>query len=167
MKIAVFWYMTPCSYIISYRHFERPYGLRYPSWYSWTVRGSKPGGGEIFRNRPDRPWSPPSLLNNWYRGFPGGKAAGAWRIPLLSNAEVKERVEQYLYSPLLGLRGPFKNNLNLYLRNALLFPTSGQSKTNMLLQSLEYREDGRLKLLRNASNKLQTNMASYDRKLQW
>ena len=46
---------------------------------AWTVRGSNPGGGEIFRIRPDRPWGPPSLLYNGYRVFPGGKAAGAWR----------------------------------------------------------------------------------------
>ena len=44
----------------------------------WTVRGSKPGGGEIFRIRPDRPWGPPSLPYNGYRVFPGGKAAGTW-----------------------------------------------------------------------------------------
>jgi hypothetical protein len=44
----------------------------------WTVRGSNPGGGEIFRTRPDRPWGPPSLLYNGYRVFTGGKAAGAW-----------------------------------------------------------------------------------------
>ena len=30
-------------------------------------------GGEIFRNCPDRPWGPPSLLYNGYRVFPGGK----------------------------------------------------------------------------------------------
>jgi hypothetical protein len=42
----------------------------------WTVRGSNPGGGEIFRTSPDRPWGPPSLLYNGYRVFPGGKAAG-------------------------------------------------------------------------------------------
>ena len=36
-------------------------------------------GGEIFRNRPDRPWGPHSLLYNGYRVFPGGKAVGAWR----------------------------------------------------------------------------------------
>jgi len=30
-------------------------------------------GGEIFRTSPDRPWSPPSLLYNWYRVFPEGK----------------------------------------------------------------------------------------------
>jgi hypothetical protein len=44
----------------------------------------------------------------WAPGlFPGGKAAEAWRWPLTaSSAEVKERVELYLYSP-LGLRGLF------------------------------------------------------------
>jgi hypothetical protein len=47
----------------------------------WTIRGSNPIGGEIFRTRPDRPWGPPSLLHNGYRVFPGGKAAGAWRWP--------------------------------------------------------------------------------------
>jgi hypothetical protein len=34
---------------------------------SWTVRGSNPGGGEggeISRNRPDRPWGAPILLCN-------------------------------------------------------------------------------------------------------
>jgi len=28
----------------------------------WTVRGSNPRGGKIFRTGPDRPWGPPSLL---------------------------------------------------------------------------------------------------------
>jgi hypothetical protein len=44
---------------------------------SWTVRGSNPGGGELFRTCPDRPWGPPSLLYNGYRVFSGGKAAKA------------------------------------------------------------------------------------------
>jgi hypothetical protein len=39
----------------------------------WTVRGSNPGGGEIFRTCPDHPWGPPSLLYNGYRVFPGGR----------------------------------------------------------------------------------------------
>jgi hypothetical protein len=39
----------------------------------WTVRWSNPDGGEIFRNCPDRPWGPPSLLKNGYRFFPGGR----------------------------------------------------------------------------------------------
>ena len=33
----------------------------------WTLRGYNPGGGEIFRTRPDRPWDPPSLLYTGYR----------------------------------------------------------------------------------------------------
>jgi hypothetical protein len=41
----------------------------------WTVRGSNPGGGEIFRTCPDRPWGPPSLLYNGYRVFPGVKSS--------------------------------------------------------------------------------------------
>jgi hypothetical protein len=43
----------------------------------WTARGSNPGGGEIFRTRPDRPWGPHSLLYNGYRVyFPGVKRPG-------------------------------------------------------------------------------------------
>ena len=54
---------------------------------------------KIFPTRPAWPWDPPSLLNNEYRIFPGGKAAEAWRWqPTLSSAEVKERVEIYVYS---------------------------------------------------------------------
>ena len=40
---------------------------------NWTVRGSNPSGGEIFRTCPDRSWGPPSLLYNGYRVFPGAK----------------------------------------------------------------------------------------------
>ena len=42
----------------------------------WTVRGSNPGGDEIFPTRPDRPCGPPGLLYNGYRVFPGGKVVG-------------------------------------------------------------------------------------------
>jgi hypothetical protein len=42
----------------------------------WKVRGSNPGGGEIFRICPERTWGPSSLLYNGYLVFPGGKAAG-------------------------------------------------------------------------------------------
>jgi hypothetical protein len=67
----------------------------------WTFRGSNPGGGEIFRSRPDRPWGPPSLLYNGYRVyFPGVKRQGRGvDHPPPSSAEIKEKVELYLYSP--------------------------------------------------------------------
>jgi len=60
-----------------------------------------PGGGEIFRTSPDRSWGPPSLLYNGYRVFPGGKVRpGRDADPSPpSSAEVKNRVELYLYSP--------------------------------------------------------------------
>ena len=69
--------------------------------YGWTVRGSNPGGGEIFRTCPDRPWGPPSLMYIRYRVFPGvkerpGRDAGP-SPP--SSARGHERVEVYLYSP--------------------------------------------------------------------
>jgi hypothetical protein len=41
--------------------------------YLSQVRGSHPGGGEIFRTCPDGIWGPPSLLYNGYRVFPRGK----------------------------------------------------------------------------------------------
>ena len=66
----------------------------------WTVRGSNSGGSKIFRTRPDRPWGPPSLLYNGYRvsflGVKCGRSVALTTSP--SSAEVKERVELYLYS---------------------------------------------------------------------
>jgi len=64
------------------------------------VRGSDPGGGEIFHTRPDRPWDPPSLLYNGYWLSPGGvKHLGCGiDYPPPSSTEVKERVLLYLYS---------------------------------------------------------------------
>jgi hypothetical protein len=57
--------------------------------------------GEIFRTCPDRPWDPPNLLYKGYRIFPGGKLrAGRDADPSPpSSAEVKNRVDLYLYSP--------------------------------------------------------------------
>jgi hypothetical protein len=67
----------------------------------WTVRGSNPGGGEIFRPCPDRPWGPPNLLYNGYRVVTGGKVRpGRDADPSPpSSAEVKNRVQLYPYSP--------------------------------------------------------------------
>ena len=67
----------------------------------WTVRGSNPSGGEIFRTRPDRPWGPRSLLymgtGSLSRGY-NGRGRGVDHLPP-SSAKVKERVELYRYSP--------------------------------------------------------------------
>jgi hypothetical protein len=62
---------------------------------------SNPGGGEIFRTCPDRPWSPSSLLYNGYRVFPGGRkrpGRDADSSPLLVPRS-KNTVGLYLYSP--------------------------------------------------------------------
>ena len=68
--------------------------------YGLDGQRSIPGGGEVFRTRPDRPWGPPSLLYNGYRVFPGVKRPGRGvDHPQPSSAEVKKRVELYLYSP--------------------------------------------------------------------
>ena len=66
-----------------------------------SVRGSNPGGGEISLTRPDRPWGPPSLPYNAHRFFfPRVKRPGRGvNHPPPSSAEIKERVELYLYSP--------------------------------------------------------------------
>ena len=62
--------------------------------------GIEPGVVEIFRTCPDRPWGPPSLLYNGYRVFPGGKVLPGRDVDPSppSSAEVKNRVELYLYS---------------------------------------------------------------------
>jgi hypothetical protein len=66
----------------------------------WLVRGSNPGGGEIFHTCPYRPWGQPSLLYKGYRVFPGGRkrpGRDADLSPLLVSS--KNRVQIYLYSP--------------------------------------------------------------------
>ena len=60
----------------------------------WTIRRSNPGGGEIFRTRPEC-----SILCNDYRVILGGNTAGRGiNHPPPSSAEVKERIELNLYS---------------------------------------------------------------------
>ena len=59
----------------------------------------KPQGGVIFRTRPDWPWGPPRILYNWYRvSVQGVNQPEAWSwLPTTPGAEVKERVELYVY----------------------------------------------------------------------
>ena len=74
--------------------------------YSDSLRAGRSGdripvGGEIFCTRSDRLWGPLSLQYKVYRVFPGDNVVGAWRLPPNpSSAEVKERIELYVYSPL-------------------------------------------------------------------
>ena len=73
----------------------------------WTVRGWKPGGGEILSpvktgpvaHQPPLKWVP---SHSWGKKRPG---RGIYNTHP-SRALVKERVELYLY-PTLGLRGLF------------------------------------------------------------
>jgi hypothetical protein len=94
-------------------------------------------GGEIFLTRPDRPWGPLSLLYNGYRVFLGDKAAGAWRWPPTpSNAEVKERVELYLYLP-SGLSWPVIGwtlpLLLLLIESSLVLSVTGDYQSELIL----------------------------------
>ena len=69
----------------------------------WTVRGSNPGWGEIFRTCPDRPWGPPSLLYNGYRVFPGGKEwPGRDADPLPPSSAVVKKGQSYTSTPPVG-----------------------------------------------------------------
>ena len=69
----------------------------------WTVWGSSPGGGEIFRIRPDLPWGPPSLLYNGYRVFPGGKERpGRDADPSPPSSAVVKKEQNYTYTPPMG-----------------------------------------------------------------
>ena len=74
------------------------------------VRGSNPGGGEIFRTCPDRPWDPTNLLYIGYWFFPESKVRPGREVDPSpsSSVEVKYRVELYLYSlqgPLWSVKG--------------------------------------------------------------
>ena len=68
--------------------------------YGFDGPGSNLGGDETFCTFPDRPWGSPTLLYEYQVSYPGVKRPGRGADnPLLSSAEVKERVKLYLYSP--------------------------------------------------------------------
>jgi hypothetical protein len=115
----------------------------------WTIRGSNPERGEIFRTRPARPWGPPSLLYNGYQvSFPGVKRPGRGvDHPPPSRAEVKERVELYLYSP----SGPSWSVLGRTLHYFITITQSVLRQVYILVQSLFSRE-GDLVLPLSSSN---------------
>ena len=66
----------------------------------WKVRESNPDGGNFFRPRPDLSGGPFSLPYKRYRvSLPGVKLPGRGvNHPPPPSAEVKERVELYVYS---------------------------------------------------------------------
>jgi len=69
----------------------------------WTVRGSNPGGGKIFRTCPDLPWGPPNLLYNGYPVFPGGKDwPGHDADPSPPSSAVVMKEESYTSTPPVG-----------------------------------------------------------------
>jgi hypothetical protein len=83
--VCMYIYICVCVYVAKVIWYS---GLAQSVWRLSTC-WSNPGGGEIFRTRPDRPWGLSRLLYNGYRVFPGSKAAGAWCwSPTPSSAEV-------------------------------------------------------------------------------
>jgi len=72
----------------------------------WTVRGSNPGGGELFRTYPDRPCGLPSLLYSEDRVFfPGVKRPGRGVDYPHQLAPRLKKEQSYTSIPPLGLRG--------------------------------------------------------------
>ena len=69
----------------------------------WTIRGSNPGGGEIFRTCPDRPWGPPSFLYSGYQVFPRGKERlGRDADPSAPSSAVVKKEQSYDSTPPMG-----------------------------------------------------------------
>jgi len=80
-------------------HFVWRAGCQSIQWLAtgWTIQGSNTGEGEIFR-APCRP-APRLTLYNGCQVFTGGKAQSMALTIHSPSAEVKERVELYLYPP--------------------------------------------------------------------
>ena len=67
------------------------------------VRGSNPGGGEIFRTCPDRPWGPLSLLYSGYLVFSGVKERpGRDADPSPPSSAVVMKEQSYTSAPPMG-----------------------------------------------------------------
>ena len=66
----------------------------------YTVRGSNPGGGEIFRTCPERPCGHPASYKMSTAPFPGAKSGQGVTLTVTPfYCRGQERVELYLYSP--------------------------------------------------------------------
>ena len=85
------------------------------------VRGSSPGGGEIFRTRPDRLCGPFSILYNGYRVyFPGVQRLGRGvNEPPPSSAEVQQRVKLTHLEALKSAATQNENNASAIWRSCI------------------------------------------------
>ena len=93
--------VIPLSYIYYVCFVGRDSSVGIATSYELDGPGIESWWGEIFRTRPDQPWGTPSLVSNGHRvSFPGIKRPGrGFNHPPPSSAEVKEKVDLYLYSP--------------------------------------------------------------------
>jgi hypothetical protein len=67
------------------------------------VRGSNPGGGEIFCTCPDWPWGSLSLLYNGYQVFPrGNEQPGRDADPSPLSSAMAMKGESYTSTPHMG-----------------------------------------------------------------
>ena len=95
-------------------------------WYSNSLQAVWYGDwialwSHIFRTRPDWSWVTPHLYNRYQLPFPVLKRLGCGlHHPPISSAEVKERVELYLNSP-LGLYGLFRLNFTSTILLGLVY----------------------------------------------
>jgi hypothetical protein len=101
------WLISFTLYIQQIEHITRDYVGRVAQLVErltmgWTVWGSNPGGGKIFRTRPDWPWGPPSPCKMGTGSFLGVKRPGCGADhPPPSTADV-ENEYSYTSTPPLG-----------------------------------------------------------------
>ena len=88
----------------------------------FTIRGSNPGEGEIFSTKTGPRDNPASCTMGTGSAFPGGEKRPGRGIdhPSPCCAEVKERVELYLYSQ-SGPSWYLPGRNPLYLKNSIIF----------------------------------------------
>jgi len=90
---VIFWYKVPRA------GWNNPVGIATHYWLDGLRTVSRWGQDFPHSSRPAL--GPPSLLHNGYRVLPGCKTAATWHwSPIPSSAQVKERVELYLYFPI-------------------------------------------------------------------
>jgi hypothetical protein len=104
--VSCHWYLTNVKNIVTLITYIFRFFQMYPTYRwagiaqsvyrmatGWKVRGSNPGGGEIFRTCPDRPWAPPASYTMSTGSFPrvaNGRGATLTPHPLLAPRLRKE-----------------------------------------------------------------------------